>query len=41
MVNESVSTAQQPDRELIKETGDDKKSQWFIVSLMRLVQKNN
>ena len=41
MVNESVSTAQQSDRELIKETGDDEKSQWFIVSLMRLVQKNN
>ena len=41
MVNESVGTAQQPVKEVIKETGDDEKSQWFIVSLMRLVQKNN
>ena len=41
IVNESVGTAQQPVREIIKETEDDEKSQWFIVSLMRLVQENN
>ena len=35
MVNESFDTAQKPVRQ------DVKKSQWFIVSLMRLVQKNN